>query len=475
MLPNCAPHGPYHNVAGGQGATGTTAPSQLIVVPNSGSLRPPPSEDALRAAIARLVGDSATDPLSAKCIRRRLEAEFACSLAAHGYREFILAATKQAIDAHARLLDAAGHASVGAAASVSSLAPALKQPAPVSEEHQLAPPAVQPLPAAPHTETPTVLDALLLAHFQSNSLFVARAHSASPPQPLPVSLPLPLPLPVPLSLPPPLPVSLPPLQSQQLAPASPDEQLDGAACAWSTQAEQLQHHLLQLRRGGRQAREQQPAAAAARGANQNEQVTAAASSRRGRKRAAPQPPSPSAEEDGPDTPSFQCDRCGHCSATSSQLAHHLREQHGEERPYACDLCSFRSAQKGNLNQHRRSMHTDERPYACTFCDYRTAKNSHLTKHNRARHSDLRPFACDECTYRSADRSNLNQHKKTAHSGELRFGCDECGFRGANVATIAEHKRLQHSQPQELLPQGAFMQGVFVLGDGAGAAVMREAE
>lgn len=294
MLQSCTPH--IENLAAATASAADIATAAASPAEWSAP-RPAPNEDVLRAAIARLVGDSEPSTLSAKSIRRRLEAEFACSLAEHGYRELILAAIKLAIEERSRSPDAAGR--LGAAQpSVSSLAPATfspalsnKQSAPASEaHHELVPPAAEPALVAPKTDTPTVLGALMLAQFASNSLFVAGAQSALPPQPLPL----------------PLPVPLPPLESQLLVPARLDEQHGVAAGGALTPAEQLQLQLLQVRRG-RQAAQRarvQPVVAVVRATLVNEEQHAAAGVlARGRKRAAPQPPSPSSDE-GPDTPSL---------------------------------------------------------------------------------------------------------------------------------------------------------------------------
>ena len=57
--------------------------------------------------------------------------------------------------------------------------------------------------------------------------------------------------------------------------------------------------------------------------------------------------------------SFECDQCGTCFATKSNLTSHKQSRHSEVKAFQCALCGKSFARKDEVAQHQRRIHPFE--------------------------------------------------------------------------------------------------------------------
>uniref|UniRef100_A0A8C2EIV9 C2H2-type domain-containing protein n=1 Tax=Cyprinus carpio TaxID=7962 RepID=A0A8C2EIV9_CYPCA len=103
---------------------------------------------------------------------------------------------------------------------------------------------------------------------------------------------------------------------------------------------------------------------------------------------------------------FQCDVCGRCFHSNTNLSVHYLVHTGE-RPNKCSFCGKGFSQKGNLQVHER-IHRGERPFSCVTCGRSFTQKVCLRNHERI-HRGERPFTCITCGKGFTQKVTLQQH------------------------------------------------------------------
>lgn len=89
---------------------------------------------------------------------------------------------------------------------------------------------------------------------------------------------------------------------------------------------------------------------------------------------------------------FECDTCGHKSASITSLNVHLK-RHGTSA-YKCELCEKTYPNKYSLETHKKRHFKNrniEKIFMCKFCDYKSKIFEEIVSHRR-KHI----FECEKC-------------------------------------------------------------------------------
>ncbi|XP_022094034.1 zinc finger protein 208-like [Acanthaster planci] len=79
------------------------------------------------------------------------------------------------------------------------------------------------------------------------------------------------------------------------------------------------------------------------------------------------------------------------------LKEHIKQLHGEERPFQCDMCKKTYYTISHLKEHHIRAHTNSRDFICPICQKRFCRKSDLNQHRRTRccePSEANPSASD---------------------------------------------------------------------------------
>ena len=117
----------------------------------------------------------------------------------------------------------------------------------------------------------------------------------------------------------------------------------------------------------------------------------------------------------------QCDVCGRCLTTASNLNKH-KLLHSGLKPHQCGICKKCFTRSSDLNRHKL-IHKDVKPYKCDLCQKAFSRLDALNQH-KLQHSGENPHKCDVCGRCLTTSSNLNKHK-LIHSGAKPHKCHVC--------------------------------------------------
>ncbi|KAF5278823.1 hypothetical protein FQR65_LT03511 [Abscondita terminalis] len=140
--------------------------------------------------------------------------------------------------------------------------------------------------------------------------------------------------------------------------------------------------------------------------------------------------------------SFQCDGCGYCTESKTDLEHHMLQHDGEERNkydsniIKCEKCNYSTSNKHNLNCHVYRMHGGRLKQKCKLCNYATVDKRQLISHIST-HTEEKPFKCKLCNYSCNHTKTLKAHM-CKHSGKWPFECDKCDYK-----TFTKYKMKNH--------------------------------
>ena len=117
---------------------------------------------------------------------------------------------------------------------------------------------------------------------------------------------------------------------------------------------------------------------------------------------------------------FVCDECNKQFHHNSNLLHHKRYVHSNDRPFVCNRinCNKSFKQRSGLSKHKIRFHSGIKRHKCfrNNCDKSFVTSTELKQHIGYKHSTERPFKCNfhNCNWSFKSPSNLYYHKKTVH-------------------------------------------------------------
>jgi len=105
----------------------------------------------------------------------------------------------------------------------------------------------------------------------------------------------------------------------------------------------------------------------------------------------------------------KCQFCGKMFPRVSHLNRHVKDVHGDDRPYQCIICEFRSKRKDYLKEHMK-VHNAVKEHSCEKCGFKTNRTRELRYHK----CRTKVFSCEICDKRSVSLEALRKHKKRFH-------------------------------------------------------------
>ncbi|XP_045179410.2 zinc finger protein 62-like [Mercenaria mercenaria] len=115
--------------------------------------------------------------------------------------------------------------------------------------------------------------------------------------------------------------------------------------------------------------------------------------------------------------------------------------HSDERSHKCDMCSKTYKSYTDLRHHHRKVHTNQRKYRqCDVCGKSVASNS-LRQHMKS-HTDVKTFQCEVCSKFFKMKHQLKSHLLT-HDDSREHICEICGFRCKWAHILRNHLKTKH--------------------------------
>ena len=132
-------------------------------------------------------------------------------------------------------------------------------------------------------------------------------------------------------------------------------------------------------------------------------------------------------------------KCGICAVpmhSKQNLANHLRNYHGIQKPFACSVCNYRGMCESSVQAHMAVHITQgrEKKHMCDKCDFRTYLKGNLTRHMRT-HEKIR-HVCDQCDYQTDVKFNFTRHLKKHRT---LYPCKMCHFKGSSHIALLRHE------------------------------------
>ncbi|XP_026500167.2 zinc finger protein 558-like [Vanessa tameamea] len=137
----------------------------------------------------------------------------------------------------------------------------------------------------------------------------------------------------------------------------------------------------------------------------------------------------------------QCDVCGKCLSTKSNLKAH-KICHTNLRPFRCDDCPATFRGYSALFQHRK-VHSGAQAYHCEYCSKPFRRRTGLINHIRA-HTGEKLHSCTICFKNFVQKAQLSTHMKR-HKGDKSYLCQECGKGFSVKSDLTVHQRTHNGE------------------------------
>ncbi|XP_052773081.1 zinc finger protein 271-like [Mya arenaria] len=130
-------------------------------------------------------------------------------------------------------------------------------------------------------------------------------------------------------------------------------------------------------------------------------------------------------------PMYECEICPEKMNSRLDHAHHMRNEHGIEKPVKCDLCGVGFQSDSGLNKHKKKHISGTaditiiRHYMCNICGRSYTTNDSLKSHMLL-HKNPTPFECPVCANKFTRQCHLKRHMKSKHEGLKQLHCEHCG-------------------------------------------------
>ena len=84
-----------------------------------------------------------------------------------------------------------------------------------------------------------------------------------------------------------------------------------------------------------------------------------------------------------------CKLCGKYFTSSQRWSQHMKNSHGDAKPYKCDICDAGFTQPTDVVRHSDRVHKNERPFKCDICDQGFVRKYELSQHLKLSHPSLK--------------------------------------------------------------------------------------
>ena len=132
-----------------------------------------------------------------------------------------------------------------------------------------------------------------------------------------------------------------------------------------------------------------------------------------------------------------CKLCGKYFTSSQRWSQHMKNSHGDAKPYKCDICDAGFTQPTDVVRHSDRVHKNERPFKCDICDQGFVRKYELSQHLKLSHpsltenkeniviTDVTEYKCDTCQAVFFAESHLTKHNSKIHDINPTYPCDKC--------------------------------------------------